>query len=202
MSDNNLDLSIIGQNIKKARTKLGLSQQEVADLINVNRSTYSNYENNIRQPDIATLIKISNKLKVSLESLLGIETTNSANYQYSIPHCDKLISTYLNGILSWSEDSHLSLEESRAIKEHFSELLLKYKEIIERFTYSKIKATINHTDLSKQGTVENFYSVEIGTQLKQLAEYIEAFPSILDAYLTLPNTIAAKISDSQNKESE
>lgn len=60
----------IGDNLKKIRNEKGLSQEEIAKLLGINRSTYSNYENNIRQPKIAQLINIAKKLDVNVNALL------------------------------------------------------------------------------------------------------------------------------------
>ncbi len=47
-----------------------LSQAQVAQNINILPSTYSNYEQGIREPDIATIKKLANFFDVSIDYLL------------------------------------------------------------------------------------------------------------------------------------
>lgn len=60
----------IGNRIRKFRTKKGLSQKEMATLTGIPYSTYSNYENNNREPSLEQLNKIANVLGISLQNLV------------------------------------------------------------------------------------------------------------------------------------
>ena len=59
--------------LKELRIANGLSQQQVAKEIGITRSAYSNYEQGIREPDLATVKKLCVVLQVSADYLLGIE---------------------------------------------------------------------------------------------------------------------------------
>lgn len=60
----------IGKQIKKYRTELNLSQDELADRIYVTRQTISNWENDRNYPDIRSLVLLSNVFGVSLDILV------------------------------------------------------------------------------------------------------------------------------------
>lgn len=60
----------IGKQIKKYRTELRLSQDELADKIFVTRQTISNWENDKNYPDIKSLVMLSNLFGVSLDILV------------------------------------------------------------------------------------------------------------------------------------
>ena len=60
----------IGQKLKTARQKAGLTQEVVADKIQVSRQTISNWENEKSYPDIASVIHLSNLYNISLDELL------------------------------------------------------------------------------------------------------------------------------------
>lgn len=60
----------IGQKLKEARTASGLSQENVAEKINVSRQTISNWENEKTYPDIISVIKLSDLYSISLDALL------------------------------------------------------------------------------------------------------------------------------------
>lgn len=60
----------IGSKLKNARTNIGMTQEKVAEEINVSRQTISNWENNKSYPDIISVIHLSNLYSVSLDELL------------------------------------------------------------------------------------------------------------------------------------
>lgn len=60
----------IGTRLKNARTKIGLTQERVAEEIGVSRQSVSNWENNRSYPDIVSVIKLSDLYSVSLDKLL------------------------------------------------------------------------------------------------------------------------------------
>lgn len=60
----------IGQKPKDARVHSGLTQEVVAEKINVSRQTISNWENEKSYPDIISVIELSNLYYISLDDLL------------------------------------------------------------------------------------------------------------------------------------
>lgn len=60
----------IGQKLKKARQKAGVTQEQIAEVIGVSRQTISNWENNRSYPDIASVLRLSEAYEVSLDELL------------------------------------------------------------------------------------------------------------------------------------
>lgn len=68
---NPLVLSFV-ENLRTERAKTGLKQREVADKLNINRSTYSYYENlqNPHLPDLETIYKIADIFGISVSKLL------------------------------------------------------------------------------------------------------------------------------------
>lgn len=64
---------MIGDVIKKERTKKDITQSELAKAIGVSPSTIGMYEQNRRQPDTESIIKIADYFNVTTDYLLGIE---------------------------------------------------------------------------------------------------------------------------------
>ena len=60
-----------GKTLAKLRKERKLTQQELADLLNVTNKTISKWETNTTAPDIDTLKRISQVLKVPVDVLLG-----------------------------------------------------------------------------------------------------------------------------------
>lgn len=68
----------IGNNIKEQRSKLGLTQKDIADRLNVTAQAVSRWENEEVEPSIDTLKRLSCIFKVSLDVLLNDQTTDPA----------------------------------------------------------------------------------------------------------------------------
>ena len=60
----------IGKQIRKYRTELKLSQDDLADKVYVTRQTISNWENDRNYPDVRSLVLLSNVFGVSLDILV------------------------------------------------------------------------------------------------------------------------------------
>ncbi|MCD7779326.1 MAG: helix-turn-helix domain-containing protein [Candidatus Gastranaerophilales bacterium] len=63
-------LKILGLNIKFARIKKGLSQEELAELINTSRTTISMIETARQNPTILKVIDISKVLNTDINELV------------------------------------------------------------------------------------------------------------------------------------
>lgn len=56
--------------LKEIRKERGISQLKLALDLNMNQNTVSRYENGSRQADYATLIKLADYFKISIDYLL------------------------------------------------------------------------------------------------------------------------------------
>lgn len=62
-----------GENFKNIRKQCGLSQQEVADKLQIKQSSVNDWENDVSRPDYEKLIALSELYDVTLYELLGID---------------------------------------------------------------------------------------------------------------------------------
>ena len=60
----------IGKKLKEARLHRDLTQEVIAEKLNVSRQTISNWENEKSYPDIISVIELSNLYSISLDDLL------------------------------------------------------------------------------------------------------------------------------------
>ena len=75
--------SALGVNLSKYRHLAGLTQQQVADMLNLNRSTYTKYETGVSEPSIEILKRIADILSIDYNSLLAnadVDVDNSQNH--------------------------------------------------------------------------------------------------------------------------
>lgn len=75
---------MVGKNIKKAREAKGLSQEQLAERLNVTRQAVSNWERGKSEPDIETLQRLSDVLEISVEELIYGETKKRVSKDISI----------------------------------------------------------------------------------------------------------------------
>lgn len=67
------------ENLKELRKDKHLSQEELADILAVSRQAVSKWEQGIGYPEVETLLLLSNKLHISLDSLMETEITQESN---------------------------------------------------------------------------------------------------------------------------
>lgn len=66
--------------MKELRKQANLTQEEISKIFNITQKTYSNYENEITQPDIKLLINLADYYNVSLDYLIGRNYKNEIGY--------------------------------------------------------------------------------------------------------------------------
>ena len=63
---------LLGKRLKELREERGLTQKQLATLLNLNSVTYLHYEKSQREPPLAVLADIARFFEVSTDYLLGI----------------------------------------------------------------------------------------------------------------------------------
>lgn len=88
----------IGDKLKKARLDQGLTQENLAEQLNVSRQTISNWENNRSFPDIISILHLSDIYAISLDELLKGDQKVMRHLEEStnlVKSCQKLSKTIL-----------------------------------------------------------------------------------------------------------
>lgn len=70
---------ILGEQIKKHRILLNMTQEDLCQKLNTTRQTVSKWEKNRIEPDINTLLKLSNIFDISLNELITGEKDSINN---------------------------------------------------------------------------------------------------------------------------
>lgn len=81
--------SLIGERIRERRKYLGLSEQELADLVGVSQRSISSYQSGVRTPTLKNLNKLATVLEVTPAYLLG----ESNDFDVSTPALNKKASS-------------------------------------------------------------------------------------------------------------
>ena len=69
------------ENLKQLRKERQLSQEDLAEMLDVSRQAVSKCEQGIGYPEVEKLLLLSNKLSVSLDSLMETEIAQKSNPQ-------------------------------------------------------------------------------------------------------------------------
>lgn len=69
--------NLVGPKLRYCRTNCGLSQQQVATALGINRTTYTYYESGRSQPPLKTLLRLSNIFRVDISALLPQEDNDT-----------------------------------------------------------------------------------------------------------------------------
>src|SRR5258708_395676 len=69
----------LGNRLRRRAKELGLTDSEVARRLGLQQSRYAHYVNGTREPDLATLAKISRVLSTTPNALLGFDTESTAS---------------------------------------------------------------------------------------------------------------------------
>ncbi len=83
------DMSKFGKNIKKIRNVRGLTQAQLAEMIEVNRGVISSYEEGRAEPKIETIIKTAEVFQLSIDLLLKSSVTVNQLSGFSLPEIAK-----------------------------------------------------------------------------------------------------------------
>ena len=97
----------LGERLKTLRIENHLRQDQVARLINVDKSSISLYETGMRQPSYATLVRLADVFNVTTDYLLG--RTNSSPVDLS--GLTAAEATMISQLVSSMTDKNKKLEE-------------------------------------------------------------------------------------------
>ena len=67
------------ENLKQLRKEKQLSQEELAEILDVSRQAVSKWEQGIGYPEVEKLLLLSSKLHISLDSLMATEIAQESN---------------------------------------------------------------------------------------------------------------------------
>lgn len=94
---------MIGEKLSKLRKENGISQEQLAEKLNISRQAISKWENNETLPDTENLIAIAKLFNVSIDDLVGNNPSNSeqnSNNEKDAPKKSSSKTTELIGLIS------------------------------------------------------------------------------------------------------
>ena len=89
----------IGNSLKKIRTEMNLTQEEMSKKLDISIHTYRKYEQDLREPKFDILQKMADALKIPLNDLLGTSETFESDFKIS--ELGSIVEDY---IMEWRND--------------------------------------------------------------------------------------------------
>jgi len=121
-----------GQNLKKYRMALGLSQKELGERIGLKQTTIANYENNVRFPKGKNLKNFAFLLNMSIDGLLdGDADSSKLNVDERIYEASQ--KKFIKALFEWDEFS--ALEIIKKLEQNSTNVLIIYEKIIKKSMY-------------------------------------------------------------------
>ena len=182
----------IGKRIKEARISKHISQKDMANRLGLSVSTYSNYENNYREPKLEVIEKICEILSITIEKLMNTPEYDPEKHaaRFHIPDGEKPPTkpfTMPRQDRTYQDEPELKLRTNDGVYdyEHLDELeyngiILKLGRGVELSPQEiKFKAAYEERELKKIGNIfAKFYTLlnEQGRKKadEQIARTLEA----------------------------
>ena len=123
---------MISDKIRKLREERKFTQQQIADSLNIDRSTYAYYELGKTKPDVYTVMKLSKIFNVSYADILSDEREDNLNLSDNSENLKliKGISTTISEKMKYSPIYSLTKKEQQMIVNY---RMLPYKKQDEIF---------------------------------------------------------------------
>ena len=141
----------LGEKLKEIRKRFGLSQEQLAEIMNVSRQAITKWENNGGLPDVSNLQELSKIFGITIDYLLNDENELPALQLRKELDKDK----YENKISSYS----------RVLKEYYPEPYEVYN-LLRRKKMTKLEWILDfiawgvHRDLDALGDLSPYYLVK------------------------------------------
>lgn len=108
---------MLAKRIKLLRKQKGLTQKQLADLLDISASTVAMYETGRREPDTQTLNKFAELFGVSVDYLLGREKTDMERLEENLALLDPRIQQAYRSLQDMDEeDLNFTLELIKIIE--------------------------------------------------------------------------------------
>lgn len=112
-----LNLKLLSRNLKLLRITNGLSQEKLAEMLYITRTSYTDYENCTRSPDLQTLDALSRIYSINLDALVFCDLSQGPLYQIYLNEDHRKLSVLI------SEYENLSISSKSLVMERMNTLL-------------------------------------------------------------------------------
>lgn len=146
MPEENNSRSVFADRLRELRKISRMTQKQVAQILNLDRSTYAYYETDTTKPDYNTLVRIARMFRVSTDYMLGVtDTMAQGNRPEDMRYVlrDKPVE---KGMLAGAEVIGDLDPEERAIVMMFRQLETERKEKLLQYVRTELQNSYSESD--------------------------------------------------------
>lgn len=132
----------IGDRIKLIRKNLNLTQEDMANKLNIPRSTYANYETNKREPNSDIIYRICDIFDTSPYDLIGDNTLIEDHTDGKLKNNSVITDMFLNDNSNFFNKP----SELREQEKWFAQQNALYKSFTSFITSEELKIELNYND--------------------------------------------------------
>ncbi|MGM8299634.1 helix-turn-helix domain-containing protein [Clostridium perfringens] len=156
------EFQIFGENIKRFRKANKLTQEKLAEMLGISRSTLSYYEHGSIEPNITTIMNISKIMNCSIDELMGFKLKDNNNLL-------KLNEIKLNAEIEVNKEDYIKKEKI------FNKSISKNRRTFNELEMAKKRADhmYNELEMAKK-RAERMYN-EFEMSKKQVDRIIKLF---------------------------
>lgn len=188
---------ILAENIKAYRKKNNLKQTELAKQLDVSRQVLSGYETGKSEPNLAFLIKLSNLMNCSIDSLLGLDENYILKFPFDTPNLPKQASP-----INTSDNIYELIKSLKyLIKKNqstYKDLIMSKKRndrALKELNMSKKRFDIMFDELNRTFNRENRFD-ELLKKLDYISDNIDYYKaSNKETPLNISNNITEEVSN-------
>ena len=157
----------LSQRIKDLRKLQGLTQEKLAQKLNISAQSVSKWENGQSEPDISTVVKLAGIFNMSVDSFLEVKNKKDyKSYFKSLKKVEDVDSTFdgfIDPYLTKKGDTFWELGVSKLIKA-----------VIEGLVYSGISVSLD--EIRKVLMIEGLTENQGDERQEKLEKYFSKFP--------------------------
>jgi transcriptional regulator with XRE-family HTH domain len=190
MSDN-LQKEVFRKNLNFYFQLNKKSQKEVADLLGIGLSTFNSWCTGTKMPRMDKVQKLADYFNITKSDLIENNLEIASKHSEDYKHITNLCNIGFKSVMTWAEDSFYKEYETIALRDHFSNFLYQYKDILETLNGAK-RYWLNSQEeiigfyrkrdanLSEKQIKELFFKQELDDKLELTAKLI----SNMSTYIT------------------
>lgn len=146
----------LGNNLFQARKRAGLSQEQVAEKLGVNRQTISKWETDESVPDIYQSKKLAKIYSLTLDELIEFDL-NQKDIEEVIKNTDEKKESKINWTKAWGKKYPILLkyQEEVDIKEYANEIRRLFNNLEKEYGYSELDAMLVLKDMLGHEYMDN-----------------------------------------------
>ena len=112
---------MLGDRLRRFRKNAGLTQEQISDVLGIDRSTYAYYETNKTSPSIPYLVIISKLYCITVDELLGLTDKplrlNDDDGPFSTPETDEAVPNELLRLSNLSDEEQTIVLKLRLMED-------------------------------------------------------------------------------------